>query len=97
MTLYIKEHPEEFRITTSELPPALYRPHYRLTVDEPEDVTLMQAIFNRLAQSEAPVATREAIALLDREPALAEINGHIRHKAANLRSVALDAGVQTQR
>ena len=39
------------------------------------------------------VTTREAIALLDREPALARINGHLRHKAANLRSVALDAGI----
>jgi hypothetical protein len=40
------------------------------------------------------VSTREAIALLDREPELAAINAHLRHQAANLRSVALDAAVQ---
>jgi spore coat polysaccharide biosynthesis protein SpsF len=93
MTLYIKEHPEEFKVVTDELPAGLYRPEYRLTVDEPEDVRLMQEIFSRLAAPGRRVTAREAIALLDREPALARINAHLRHKAANLRSVALDAGI----
>jgi len=93
MTLYIKEHPEEFKVVTVELPAGLYRPEYRLTVDEPEDVRLMQEIFGRLAAPGRRVTTREAISLLDREPALARINSHLRHKAANLRSVALDAGI----
>ncbi len=100
-TLYIKEHPAEFRIATVPLPEGLYHPEYRLTVDEPEDVRLMQAIFERLASSGPAVAAREAIALLDREPELPAINAHLRHQAANLRSVALDAsittGSQTQR
>ncbi|HET6899573.1 MAG TPA: glycosyltransferase family protein [Vicinamibacteria bacterium] len=93
MTLYIKEHPEQFKVVTAELPAGLYRPEYRLTVDEPEDVRLMQEIFGRLAGPGRRVTTREAIALLDREPALARINAHLRHKAANLRSVALDASI----
>lgn len=93
VTLYIKEHPDEFRIATAELPPELYRPAYRLTVDEEDDVRLMQALFERLAVGGRLPSTREAIALLDASPALAEINAHLQHKAANLRSVALDAGV----
>jgi spore coat polysaccharide biosynthesis protein SpsF len=93
MTLYIKEHPDEFRIATGVLPDGLYRPEYRLTVDEPEDVALMQEIFGRLAAPGKVVTTREALALLDREPELARINAHLTHKAANLRSVALDAGI----
>ncbi len=93
MTLYIKEHPREFRVATGELPPGLHRPEYRLTVDEPEDVRLLQEVFARLAAPGRRVGTRDAIALLDREPELARINGHLRHKAANLRSVALDAGL----
>lgn len=93
MTLYIKEHPQEFRVVTAELPGGLYRPEYRLTVDEPEDVRLMQEIFARLFAPGRRVTTRQAIALLDREPGLARINAHLRHKAANLRSVALDAGI----
>ncbi len=93
MTLYIKEHPEEFRIACAELDPALYRPLYRLTVDEPEDVALQQEIFTRLARPAHVVTAREAVALLDREPALARINAHLIHKAGNLRSVALDASI----
>ncbi|HZM48860.1 MAG TPA: NTP transferase domain-containing protein, partial [Vicinamibacteria bacterium] len=64
MTLYIKEHPEEFKVVTVELPAGLYRPEYRLTVDEPEDVRLMQEIFGRLAAPGRRVTTREAISLL---------------------------------
>jgi spore coat polysaccharide biosynthesis protein SpsF (cytidylyltransferase family) len=93
VTLYIKEHPAQFKIQTAELPEGLYRPEYRLTVDEPEDVALMQAVFDRLAGPGKIVTTREAIGLLDREPELARINAHLRHKDANLRSVALDAGI----
>lgn len=97
VTLYIKEHPQEFKIQTAELPEGLNRPEYRLTVDEAEDVALLQAIFERLASPGKIVTTREAIALLDREPALARINAHLRHKAANYRSVELDRGIVRQR
>jgi spore coat polysaccharide biosynthesis protein SpsF len=93
ITLYIKEHPQEFRIATVSLPPGLYRPQYRLTVDEREDVELMQTIFEQLAAAGKIVTTREAIALLDAQPDLAQINAHLRHKAANLRSVELDAAI----
>jgi spore coat polysaccharide biosynthesis protein SpsF len=93
VTLYVKEHPQEFRICQETLPPGLYRPQYRLTVDEREDVELMQAIFDRLAGPGKMVTTREAIALLDAQPELARINAHLRHKAANLRSVELDAAI----
>jgi spore coat polysaccharide biosynthesis protein SpsF len=93
MTLYIKENPAQFRIATMDLPQGLYRPEYRLTVDEREDVELMQAIFERLSSAGHVVSTREAIALLDREPELPRINAHLVHKRGNLRSVALDAGI----
>jgi spore coat polysaccharide biosynthesis protein SpsF len=97
VTLYIKENPAAFRIATAELPEGLYRPEYRLTVDEPEDVRLMQEVFARLDRPGHLVSTREAIALLDREPALAAINAGARHKSANLRSVALDGAITGNR
>ncbi|HEX6737370.1 MAG TPA: glycosyltransferase family protein [Vicinamibacteria bacterium] len=93
VTLYIKEHPQEFHIVTEALPQGLYRPDFRLTVDEPEDVALMQAVFERLGQDGAAVSTRDALALLDREPDLARLNSHLRHKPHNLRSVALDSSI----
>jgi spore coat polysaccharide biosynthesis protein SpsF len=96
VTLYLKEHPAEFRIVTETLPEGLYRPELRLTVDEAEDVALVQAVFARLAAPGKTVSTREAITLLDREPALAGLNAHLRHKSHNLRSVALDQGITTK-
>jgi spore coat polysaccharide biosynthesis protein SpsF len=90
VTLYIKEHPEEFRIERAELPHGLFHPELRLTVDEAEDVALMQALFERLQKGRGIVTTREAIALLLKEPRLARMNAHLRHKPANLRSVRLD-------
>jgi spore coat polysaccharide biosynthesis protein SpsF len=96
VTLYIKEHPEEFKITTVALPDGLYKPECRLTVDETDDVRLMQRLFERLAAPDKIVTTREALALIDREPGLLAINAHLRHKAANLRSVALDENVKAQ-
>ena len=96
-TLYIKEHPREFRIQNVELPPGLYRPQYRLTVDEADDVRLMQAIFERLAAPGKLVTTREAIALLDAQPELAQINAHLTHKNHNLRSVELDRAIVATR
>jgi spore coat polysaccharide biosynthesis protein SpsF len=93
MTLYIKEHFDEFRVATGALPDGLYRPEYRLTVDEPDDVRLMGEIFVRLARPGHVVTTREVVALLDGHPELVAMNAHLRHKPANLRSVALDAGI----
>ena len=92
VTLYIKEHADAFRVIRAELPQELYRPEYRLTVDEPEDLVLMERIFDKLYRSgrDTALQTIEAIRLLDREPELAAINADIRASAANFRSVALD-------
>lgn len=90
VTLYIKENPERFRIERAELPLELYRPEYRLTVDEPEDVVLMERIFDRLYRPGRIFQTIEAIRLLDSKPELASINAHIQASKVNVRSVALD-------
>jgi len=89
-TLYIKENPGRFRIRRAELPEELKRPAYRLTVDEPEDLVLMSRIFERLYRKGEVLETIQAIRLLDAEPELRQINAHLRHKAANYRSVELD-------
>jgi hypothetical protein len=57
----------------------------------------MQALFDRLAVPGKTVATRDAIALLDHEPALLAINEELRHKAHNVRSVALDGAIVAKR
>ena len=93
VTLYIKEHPTEFKIAMLDLDPALLRPTYRLTVDHPEDVRLQRDIFTILNRGPL-VETRDAIALLDTRPDLVAINAHLTHKGVNHRSVELDAMVR---
>ena len=93
VTLYIKEHPDEFRIALLDLDPALLRPAYRLTVDHPEDIHLQREIFGALNRGPG-VETREAISLLDARPDLVVINAHLTHKSVNQRSVELDTGVR---
>jgi spore coat polysaccharide biosynthesis protein SpsF len=93
VTLYIKEHPTEFRIAMADLDPALLRPAYRLTVDHPEDIRLQREIFSLLARGPL-VETLDVIALLDRRPDLVAINAHLTHKGVNHRSVELDAMVR---
>jgi spore coat polysaccharide biosynthesis protein SpsF len=90
VTLYIKENPEKFRIVRAELPRELYRPEFRLTVDEPDDVVLMERIFDRLYRPGRLLQTVEAIRLLDGSPELASINARVRASGVNVRSVALD-------
>jgi spore coat polysaccharide biosynthesis protein SpsF len=93
VTLYIKEHPAEFKIAMHDLDPALLRPAYRLTVDHPEDIRLQREIFKTLDRG-ALVDTRDAIELLDSRPDLVAINAHLTHKGVNHRSVELDAAVK---
>lgn len=93
VTLYIKEHPQEFRIAMMDLDPALLRPSYRLTVDHPEDIRLQREIFKTLDRGPL-VQCHEAIALLDARPDLVAINAHLTHKGVNHRSVELDAMVR---
>jgi spore coat polysaccharide biosynthesis protein SpsF len=90
VTLYIKENPSRFRIVQADMPAELYRPTYRLTVDEPVDLELMRRIFERLYRPGEILDTAEAIRFLDDEPELVSMNAHIRHKAHNVRSVELD-------
>ena len=90
VTLFIKENPSRFRIVQVEMPAELYRPAYRLTVDEPVDLELMREIFERLYRPGEILNTADAIRLLDEEPELVALNAHIQHKAHNVRSVELD-------
>lgn len=93
MTIFIKENPELFRIELLELPPHLYRPQYRLTVDTSEDLELIRAIFKRLYAPGGIVQTADVIKLLDAEPEIASINGSIRQKSINTYWEELDANI----
>ena len=53
--------------------------HYRWTVDSPDDLALVRAIYRRLDCGDA-FSWRDVIGLIHREPELAEMNRHVRQK-----------------
>ena len=78
VTPYIYEHPSEFKLL-SVAGEADYSSH-RWTVDTPEDLALVRAIYSRL-KAQPNFSWRDVLDLLEREPQLAEINRSILQKA----------------
>jgi len=77
VTPYIYEDPAQFRLA-SLIADADYS-HHRWTVDTPEDLQLVRAIYQRLGPGD--FLWRDVLALLDREPALVELNRGVPQKA----------------
>lgn len=71
VTPYIYGHPEEFRLTAVETD--VNRHNWRWTVDSREDLEFARAMFERLGGGN-DFSWRDAVAVVNREPALAEIN-----------------------
>ena len=69
-TLYIREHPEEFRIHRAKPPLTLVRHDLRLTVDNPEDRVVCRAVFKRFSHYAPLVPLPEVVTFLDENPHL---------------------------
>lgn len=83
VSLFFYENPERYRILDLDAPLALHRPHYRLQVDYPEDLALVREIADRFTSSHGTsFGLRDIVELLDREPALVQINRHCEERAA---------------
>lgn len=63
VTLYIKEHPEEFRIALLNPPEALRHPNIRLTVDTQEDFQFVERLIGKTTEHINPVPLMEYIAM----------------------------------
>jgi spore coat polysaccharide biosynthesis protein SpsF len=59
VTLYIKEHPEEFRQRWLRPPDLLRCPQVRITVDTPEDILFVDRLIGMLPQGDRPLPLRD--------------------------------------
>ena len=76
VTPYLPEHSAQFKLA-SLIADADYS-HHRWTVDTPEDLELVRAIYQRLGPGE--FLWRDVLTLLDREPVLVELNRGVPQK-----------------
>lgn len=75
VSLYIREHRNEFRIREIPTPDNLRRPEIRLTVDYPEDLVLCREIYNALHDQAPEIRVAEIIRYLDENPNLKKMVG----------------------
>lgn len=78
VTPYIYEHPSHFKIV-SATEDTDYSCH-RWTLDTPEDLAFVRTIYAHLSNDDS-FGWRDVVALLDREPALMELNRNVMQKA----------------
>ena len=81
VSLYIYEHPERYRLlnVASGLPASVA--DLRLTVDTPDDFTLITRIYQALYPTNPRFGLADILELIRREPELVGINQHVRQKA----------------
>ncbi|WP_420128105.1 cytidylyltransferase domain-containing protein [Longimicrobium sp.] len=77
VTLYIKRHPERFRLVEVNNHHAL--PEMRWTVDTPEDYAFASRVYDHFGHDR--FSWREVLLLLRSHPEIAEMNRHVMQKA----------------
>ena len=76
MTWYFQNNPEHFKLNIVKLPDELVR-NYRLTLDYPEDLELLNKIQEHLISSKKDPSLRNIFEYLDNNPEVAIINSHL--------------------
>lgn len=83
VTSWFKLNPGHVKtVMVPEYAPLAFPPA-RLSVDTPDDMAFLRAVYQRLGASAGEASLRDVLLLLEREPALRAINGHVRQKPAS--------------
>jgi len=88
VTLYIKDHPERYRLGV--VSDSCNRSNLRWTVDAPEDYELVRRIYEKLYPKNPAFGRDDVFRLLASDPALSQINAHLRRNEGLARSLAHD-------
>jgi spore coat polysaccharide biosynthesis protein SpsF len=80
VSIYIYEHPERYRLRSVRAAPP-QAPELRLTVDTPEDLALVRAVFEALHPRDPAFTLADILALLGAHPELRALNAQITQKA----------------
>jgi spore coat polysaccharide biosynthesis protein SpsF len=80
VTGFFKLHPDFVPIARAAEYPALAREGGRLTIDTPDDLAFIEAVHARMAAKAGEASLADILLLLEREPALRNINAHVQQK-----------------
>ena len=72
-TLYIREHPEAYKIIKLEAPTRLVRKDLRLTVDNPEDLIVCRRVYAQFKDQAPLISVEKIVSFLDAHPHLIEL------------------------
>lgn len=80
VSLYIYRHPQIYSLLNVRAPAGEMRPELRLTLDTPEDLAVIRAIFGALRPKKRDFSLAEMIEFLDRNADIAAINSTVVHR-----------------
>ncbi|HET6463281.1 MAG TPA: NTP transferase domain-containing protein [Candidatus Krumholzibacteria bacterium] len=89
ITIFIREQADRFRIKALAPDPFLNQTALRLTLDYPEDYTMLSTVFDRLYDGR-PIDYRRALEFMRDHPEVAAINAQQEQKAGNVYWQELD-------
>jgi spore coat polysaccharide biosynthesis protein SpsF (cytidylyltransferase family)/aryl-alcohol dehydrogenase-like predicted oxidoreductase len=81
VTSYFKKHPDKVRTAYLPAYAPLARRSERISVDEPQDMALLRAVYQRLGATAGELPLSAVLQLLEDEPQIREINAQVRQKA----------------
>ncbi len=80
VTSYLKRRPDKVKTVYLPAYGPLARPHERLSIDTPEDLAFLRAVYARLKAPAGELPLAAVLQLLQNEPHYREINAHVRQK-----------------
>jgi spore coat polysaccharide biosynthesis protein SpsF len=80
VTGYFKLNPGFVKLVRAAPYPSLARKGGRLTIDTPDDLAFIEALYERSAARAGEASLADLLLLLEREPELNRINGHVTQK-----------------
>ena len=69
-SLFVREHPDQFKVEIIDVPENVRRPDLRLTVDYPEDLVLCRQVYANFRQYAPRISMKDIITFLDENPFL---------------------------
>jgi len=96
VTGYFKLHPDFVKIVRAHAWPPLAKKGGRFTIDTPDDLAFIEAVHARIDARAGEASLADLLLLLEREPELNRINGHVKQKpikpAGGLALIRCDGG-----